>query len=120
MPPRVLRGRLFINLERGMFRQKSGCNPISRALRGEENRCARRGSRRAQSSVRTKSDRQETCGRLVFAPRTGFEALQTFAQAIIQDLVVADLEVQAVEMSGAAPMTAVERAGARKLMAPAT
>ncbi len=58
--------------------------------------------------------RHEAARDLVLALCAGLEPLEPFADAVVDALVVAGLEVQAVEVSAAAPVAAVQRRAAAK------
>src|SRR5688572_12994203 len=53
--------------------------------------------------------RDEAACNLVLALRPGLEPFQAFADAVVDTLVIARLEVQAVEVGAAAPVAAIER-----------
>ena len=68
----------------------------------------------AQPMARPGRLRREAAADLVLALRAGLEPLEAFADAVLDALVVASLEVQAVEVGAAAPVAAVERRAAAK------
>ena len=68
---------------------------------------------------RLRTVRQESARELVLALRAGLERVQAFAQAVIDALVVAGLEMQAVDCLARAPVAAVQRVALRRHSAPA-
>src|SRR4029079_1117345 len=58
--------------------------------------------------------RLEAARYLVLALRAGLEALQTLLDTVLDSLVIARLEMQAVKLRRGAPVTAVKRAAAAK------
>src|SRR6185295_1169666 len=66
----------------------------------------------AQPVIRPRGLRREAAADLVLALRARLELLQARANAVVDALVVARLEVQAVEIGDAAPVPAIQRVGA--------